>query len=166
MHRAKRIRTEGSKRFGLVISWARDPVHRAPVAIGVVLFLIILGMCCYCVCRCCRRRRQHRHVKLKESDDSGVPPQIVGGDAADAETFVIGDDDLDEDGFEYVHDVEMAPSTPSASPASASATVRDEGLRGTANVSPQQHSNWDQGGPAPDLMSFERHGPAPAPDLI
>jgi len=94
---------------------------------------------------------------LKELDDigGGVPPQIVGGDAADAETFVIGDDDLEEDGFEYIHDVEaMTPSSNSGSPPSTSAIVSDQGLRGTANA-PHTHSNWSQGGAAPDLMSFD-----------
>lgn len=150
-HRAKRMKAEASKRFETVMSWARDPNHRVPLSIGSLLFLFFVGMCCYCVCRCCRRRRQHRHTKLRESDESGIPPQIVGGDAADAETFVIGDDDLEEDGFAFIHDVEMAPSTPSGSPLTTSAAVRDQGLRGSANGSLPIHSNWDPGGP-PDLI--------------
>lgn len=94
-------------------------------------------------------------MKLKEIDDSGVPPQIVGGDAVnDAETFVIGDDDaeMEEEGFEYVHDVEMAPvisAPPSPSPAAAS---HDNGLRGSAHGSPHTHSSWDRGRPA-DLLA-------------
>lgn len=73
-----------------------------------------------------------------------MPPQIVGADA-DAETFVIGDDDVDpeDEGFEYVHDVEMTPeSSNSASPSTGHA-----GLRGTGMGSP----SWD--GPGPPALS-------------
>lgn len=50
-------------------------------------------------------------MKLKETDDSGMPPQIVGpigSSGAGADTFVVGDDDLDgeEDSFEYVRNIE------------------------------------------------------------
>lgn len=68
---------------------------------------------------------------------AGMPPQIVGGDE---QTFVIGDDeaDLEEDGFEYVHDVEIAPSPSNSS--------SPEGLRNTGQGSPRGSDKWDQGG--------------------
>jgi len=77
------------------------------LAVGVVsacLGLLLLRMTCR---RCCRER--HRHVQLKDVEESGMPPQIVGGAADDGgfDAFVIGDDENDHlsaDGFEYVDD--------------------------------------------------------------
>jgi len=69
------------------------------------------------LCRWLRSHREHRHVKLKEIDDSGMPPQIVGSmpvGSLDPDTFVTGDDDLDgDDGSGYV-DVDVSASLSSA----------------------------------------------------
>lgn len=70
-----------------------------------------------------------------------MPPQIVGSN--DAETFVIGDDEVDpeDEGFEYVHDVEMAPASSQSSPQPGHA-----GLRNTGIGSPRGLDSWDRGG--------------------
>lgn len=76
-----------------------------------------------------------------------MPPQIVGSadGVADAETFVIGDEeDAEDEGFEYVHDVEIAPAS---STSSSPQTDRNEGLRNTGIGSPRGPDIWDQAGP-------------------
>jgi len=82
-------------------------------------------------------------VQLKESDDSGMPPVIVGSGDVDPGTFVIGEDDGDaeEEGFEYVHDVEMTPGTSNASP------MPEHALRSIGLGSPRSSDVWDHGGP-------------------
>lgn len=81
------------------------------VGMGIV-FVLLLGTCIIGISRRCR---YDDHVQLKETDDSGMPPQIVGaGDGLD--NFVIGEDDeenehlsehLSDDAFEYVQDAKL-----------------------------------------------------------
>jgi len=52
---------------------------------------------------CLKKADKHRHVQLKEDEESGMPPQIVGAGDAGFDAFVIGDDEAEhlEDGFSY-----------------------------------------------------------------
>eukprot|EP00440_Ansanella_granifera_P050411 gb/GFBE01054635.1/.p1 GENE.gb/GFBE01054635.1/~~gb/GFBE01054635.1/.p1 ORF type:complete len:676 (+),score=110.54 gb/GFBE01054635.1/:1-2028(+) len=87
----------------------QDPLRFVgAVAVGVVsacLCLLLIRQCCRCCCR-----DKHRHVQLKDAEESGMPPQIVGGvgDEGGFDAFVIGEehddehDHLSENGFEYV----------------------------------------------------------------
>lgn len=142
--KAQHVKETAKESAFWAFAWLSDPSHRPVVAGVVLLWLILAGLTCYCLCRWCRRHREHRHFQLKESDDSGMPPQIVGANGAgDVETFVIGDDDVDaeDEGFEYVHDVEMAPAT-----SSNASSPSPEGLRNTGMGSPRGYDVWDQGG--------------------
>jgi hypothetical protein len=125
------MKAKAKQRASDAYSWLSDPRHR-PLLGGIVLaWVSFLGLTCYCALRWWKRQQLQKHVQLKETDDTGMPPQIVGGDAIDTETFVIGDDDIDaeDEGFEYVHDVEMAPPSSNASspaPEHLRSTARDE----------------------------------------
>jgi len=74
---------------------------------AIVVGILTACFCLFVVRKVCFRPEQHRHVKLKEDEESGMPPQIVGqaGEDAGFDAFVIGDDEtehLDTEGFEYV----------------------------------------------------------------
>mmetsp|Transcript_125656 Transcript_125656/g.349989 ORF Transcript_125656/g.349989 Transcript_125656/m.349989 type:complete len:719 (-) Transcript_125656:68-2224(-) len=80
---------------------------------------LTLGMCVsmFGIYRCCCRGKEHRHVQLKDVDDSGMPPQIVGSitehnSIAGPDMFEIGDEDED---CEFIPDTEARPG-PSPSP--------------------------------------------------
>jgi len=67
---------------------------RGPWLIKATLALLVVVSICGLFVFCCCRRNEHRHIKLKESDETGMPPQIVGSTGElDQSNFVIGDDD-------------------------------------------------------------------------
>jgi len=115
--------------------WIHDPVNQPVMAAASLVLLAILAAICYCVYRCWTRRRV-AFSKLEESDEARMMPQIVGG-VADADAFVIGDDDGDEESFEYVHNLSGA-SSPVSTPQVTSLSARqDGGLRNTGISSPR-----------------------------
>eukprot|EP00913_Durusdinium_trenchii_P016889 g15877.t1 len=72
--------------------------------VGAVAGGVLLAcLCLFLFKKLCLRRDKHRHVQLKEEDESGMPPQIVGAADAGFDAFVIGDDEAEhlEDGFTY-----------------------------------------------------------------
>jgi len=88
---------ESKKEFDPLSMLKRDPLRFAgAVAVGVVSAMLVLLLFRRC---CSRSPAEARHRQLKDADESGMPPQIVGGQGNDAgfDAFVIGDDDDDQD---------------------------------------------------------------------
>lgn len=141
-----------------------DATQVAAIAAGSLLTLSI------CVCLMCRfcRRDAHSHVVLRDIDDSGMPPQIVGAGADDpgAETFVIGGDedaDWEDEDFEYVRDVEAQEAGAwrqhalhESSPRDDSASGSGVGLGGLGSKPAGGHSSEDE----ESVMSPSRRGHA------
>jgi len=136
-------------------SWVqRDVLRLAAVGLGA---LLALGLCARLACRLLRRR-EHRHVQLKDADDSGMPPQIVGSATehsmiAGPETFVIGDDDDDECEALFEDPAFTFDFSRPADPRSP--RQREDGAAGPlAGGSPggergqEQHASWPLGGDA------------------
>lgn len=93
----------------------RTNLSKLLVACGCVLLLCV---CASCLAKRLRYQLDHRHVRLKDSDDSGMPAQIVGSiQDGDAEVFVIGPDEealSEEEGLNSVFNIEtpMPPASP------------------------------------------------------
>lgn len=115
------------------IAWyKRDPMTTTIVAAasgGLIVFVITVFIVRQTCGRGFRYQNEHRHVQLKDTEESGMPPQIVGfkaGEPAGPDTFVIGDDD--EEGFEsarYVNDMEGQAAARGGSSSSTSWPAQD-----------------------------------------
>eukprot|EP00439_Symbiodinium_sp_Y106_P074689 s1751_g14.t1 len=72
----------------------QDPLHFIGAIVAGVLSACL---CLFLVRKICFKTDKHRHVKLKEDEESGMPPQIVGQTEEDAgfDAFVIGDDETE-----------------------------------------------------------------------
>jgi len=136
--------SDGNSEDGL--SWLPNDAVRLSVAgLGA---LLTLGLCVRFAGRSLCRK-EHRHVQLKETDDSGMPPQIVGAETgngvAGPDTFVIGDDDdecealFEDANFSFDFSAEHRPARPS--PASSPSPPR-------ASLSPRPRDNNVEASPA------------------
>lgn len=73
----------------------QDPLHFIGAIVAGVLSACL---CLFLVRKLCFKTDKHRHVKLKEDEESGMPPQIVGQtgeEDAGFDAFVIGDDETE-----------------------------------------------------------------------